>query len=283
MRYPPTPSGAYSLRWSASGPSSTLRLRRRGAATTGARPRPSPGGGRWWTWGPSPFGSWWPTSRETGWRRSSGGRRSPGWAKDCGPGVDCCPRRRSGRRTRSRVSSPKLGRLEPSGILLAGTSATREAADGREFLFSLGAKLGVRCGGAVGARGGRVRLRRRHPRHRGRSSGARYRGRQHRTQPQERHQFRHGEPGHRGEQSDRALDQDGPSRTGGDRPGAAGGERHVRAPPVAVPRQDPRTGRLAVGPVESDAWWVWPGPSPRLPVWLPVWTATTARRCICAC
>ena len=34
-------------------------------------------------------------------------------------------------------------RLQPSGILLAGTSATREAADGREFLVSLGAKLGV--------------------------------------------------------------------------------------------------------------------------------------------
>ena len=33
--------------------------------------------------------------------------------------------------------------LEPSGILLAGTSATREAADGREFLLSLAENLGV--------------------------------------------------------------------------------------------------------------------------------------------
>lgn len=34
-------------------------------------------------------------------------------------------------------------RLEPSGMVLAGTSATREAADGREFLLSLGEKLGL--------------------------------------------------------------------------------------------------------------------------------------------
>ncbi len=34
-------------------------------------------------------------------------------------------------------------RLDPSGIIVAGTSATREAADGREFLLALGEGLGV--------------------------------------------------------------------------------------------------------------------------------------------